>query len=141
MVEYVFGEKDRLRAKEILYMIHEKAKDTRDIEGALLEPSRRDGIGVIQHIPSKDDFEYVSIFGKGKRRLLKNDDLVHLYVLYVEPEIVVATTIYPLAFNRKLSKNEVLLSRIVLSASEEVIATQVVTFMKTYFRNLNAKRF
>lgn len=140
MEKYVFGEQDRLRAKEILYMIYEKASDTRDIEAALLEPSRRDGLGIRQlPYPNKNDFKWVSIYGMGKRRLLKSDDLICLDVLYEEPEIIVKRTFWP--YGSKVSKTEVLYRKNILAHSEESIVQQVVAFMKNYFRDINSKRF
>ena len=133
MAEYVIGEAERRRGREILYMIYEKARDTRGIENAHLER------GVFSDRSDKSNFEWVKVLGKGKKRLLGGNELTSLSVLYAEGEIIVER-LYT-TYGDKRYKTEVLYKKHVLRDTEDVIVSAVVNFMRNYFSRMESKGF
>ena len=117
-----YSEENLMRAEEILLAIYERASDARDIEGAEMKNSERGGT-------------WVSVKGKGKRRIFKNDDVEFVTVSYKDGEIIATHIEWP------YFRDIIVLSAYRLNAfPDDKIVTGTLNAMKGHFVRLNAKR-
>jgi len=119
-----YSEENLKHAHEILLAIHSRASDARDIEGSEMKSSDREGT-------------WVSVKGKGKRRIFKDDDVARVSVSYKDGEIIVTRYDWP---NVRIG-DEIRMSAYRLNAfPDDTIVTGTLNAIKGHFVRLNAKR-